>query len=250
MHVLLLLALGPLGLGHKPAVLIWNVYFILQNFVLFRGGRAPRAVPTPAPDLRLPVFNGLATAIVLLVIAAPLLEPFGWFDHWPAWAVYSSRPAIVTVSINNARVAELPASARAHVGPPGPLSDWRLLNIDAWSYSALHCPVYPQERFRLSVARAVAEEAHLGDDIRVVVHSPADRRGGGRTASPIAGAEALLRMCRQFLVNTRRRDSATWLAPPPTGGPASRPVTHAPRLACRTPAHRIGRVNGREELRV
>jgi len=35
MHALMLVILGPLGLGHSWGVLLWNVYFIGQNLILF-----------------------------------------------------------------------------------------------------------------------------------------------------------------------------------------------------------------------
>ncbi|MGC1274696.1 MAG: MauE/DoxX family redox-associated membrane protein [Planctomycetaceae bacterium] len=45
MHVLLLATLGPLGLNHSWGVLLWNVYFIGQDVLLFAplasGGRQP-----------------------------------------------------------------------------------------------------------------------------------------------------------------------------------------------------------------
>lgn len=204
MHVLLLLALGPLGLAHKPAVLIWNVYFIGQNLALFRSERALGAVPAPTSDVRRPISDRLATALVVLVIAAPLLEPWGWFDHWPAWAVYSSRPSIVTVWITDARVGDLPAEVRDHVGPREPLSEWRPLNVDSWSFSTLNCPVYPQERFRLAVAEFLSERA-AADDVRVRVQSSPDRRSGERTMSELQGAAAIRRQCDAFWINTRSR---------------------------------------------
>lgn len=37
LHVTLLLMLGPLGMGHRPGVLIWNLFFIVQTVLLFGG---------------------------------------------------------------------------------------------------------------------------------------------------------------------------------------------------------------------
>ena len=39
MHLLLLWVLGPFGLRHEPAVLIWNAAFIPQNWLLFRAAQ-------------------------------------------------------------------------------------------------------------------------------------------------------------------------------------------------------------------
>ena len=50
MHVLLLAALGPWGAQNKPGVLLWNVFFIVQNVVIF-GFAGERAASTTAQDL-------------------------------------------------------------------------------------------------------------------------------------------------------------------------------------------------------
>ena len=43
MHLGLLLALGPLGHRHQPGVLVWNVFFVFQDWILF-GPRSDRVV--------------------------------------------------------------------------------------------------------------------------------------------------------------------------------------------------------------
>ena len=37
LHGLLLVILGPWGLDHKPGVLLWNAYFIVQDVLLLAG---------------------------------------------------------------------------------------------------------------------------------------------------------------------------------------------------------------------
>src|SRR5690606_29386070 len=41
MHGGLLALLGPWGLDHRPGVLLWNVYFLLQAVILFAPFREP-----------------------------------------------------------------------------------------------------------------------------------------------------------------------------------------------------------------
>ncbi|REK31082.1 MAG: hypothetical protein DWQ41_01265 [Planctomycetota bacterium] len=129
----------------------------------------------------------------------------GWFDNWPAWAVYSARPSVVEITVRDTRVNDLPVSLQAHVGPPPPLQEWRPVNIDAWSFAELDCPVYPQERYRLAVALAIADRAGLGDDMRVVRRGPPDRITGERWSTRLNGRDEIAESCSGFFINTQAR---------------------------------------------
>jgi hypothetical protein len=201
MHAGLIVILGPLGQGHHPGVLIWNAVWIAQNFVLF--GREVASVSGHEASWR----KKMATALAAVVIVTPLTEPYGWWDHWPSWRVYSARPETVTFYVDGNRVDDLPERVRQYVGPFEPLSDWRALNLDAWSFDELRCPVYPQARFRLAVVRAIVREHGLGDRVRVVVGSPPDRWTGRRTMSELQGERAIEEACGGFVMNTAARGS-------------------------------------------
>jgi len=201
MHAGLILILGPLGQDHHPGVLVWNAVWIAQSFVLF--GREAASVDGCDPRWR----RRLATALACVLILAPLTEPYGWWDHWPSWRVYSARPETVTMYVDGNRVDELPERVGQHVGPFEPLSDWRPVNLDAWSFDELRCPVYPQGRFRLAVIRAIVGEHRLGDKVRVVVGSAPDRWTGRRTMSELNGERAIADACGGFVVNTAPRHS-------------------------------------------
>jgi hypothetical protein len=203
MHVVLLLTLGPWGLDHKPGVLIWNVCFIAQNLLLFRRASAPEP-QTPGGGVAT-YGSGAATIVVTLSAVLPALEPIGWWDHWPGWAVYSSRPALVRILVRESRVDDLPAALRTCVGPPEPLTDWRPVSIDAWSFDLRQCPIYPQERYRLALIGAIAGEAGLEDDVRVRVETSPNRRTGERSQFELSGIAEIRARCGVFRLNTRAR---------------------------------------------
>ena len=161
----------------------------------------PPSAPEPAIARRM---RSVATTLVALAVAMPALESLGWWDHWPSWAVYSSRPAGVSVFVHDSTVAALPPSLTPFVGPAAPLSEWRSIRLDDWSFQTLDCPVYPQERFRLAVARAIAAQTGpMG--ILVRVESPPDRRTGRREAAELRGERELQARCRTFWLNTEPR---------------------------------------------
>ena len=204
MHSLLLLTLGPLGLGHRPGVLIWNAYFIAQNWLLFRpvlvAGAARNIAPRPAAPLHR-VRTLLATGITAAAVVCPLLQNWGWFDVWPSWAVYSARPSQVTIQVREGRVDDLPAALKPFVGPSEALTVWRPVNLDTWSFAALNCPIYPQERFRIAVILALATGAQLGDYVRVTVDGPPNRWTGKRESTTMTRLEELDRYSARYRLN-------------------------------------------------
>jgi hypothetical protein len=217
MHLLLLAALGPLGLNHEPGVLLWNAYFIVQNLLLFRRPPAGwRRTAGPGALLRLREIasglippsrsSGLGRAAVYAAIWLPALEPFGLLDHWPAWAVYSpsiERVALVIPFEDDQRHGfdewEGHYFAIDSFGAP-----WRLMD-DLWSLETLHAPVYPQGRFHAGVALAAVERHKLQDVATLTVWSRADRLTGRRTRTEYAGEDAIRRYAESFRLNALPR---------------------------------------------
>ena len=213
-HGSLLWILGPWGLGHQPGVLIWNVYFIVQNIVLFRPFakvsdlQDVEPANTTAPDWRACCGYGFVAAVVLL----PFLEPYGLYDHWPAWAVYASRPERTRVYIAGNRVGKLSRELQAFVREEhshaeamarwlAGKSPWREVRIDRWSLEAVGAPVYPQDRFQVGVALAVAEKYQLREDIRVEIDSPANRWTDERSTETYEGTKAIRKLAQQYRLN-------------------------------------------------
>lgn len=59
MHVGLLVLLGPWGMNHRPGVLLWNAYFILQNLILFGTSDSTR---TPGSASKTPVLHEISNS--------------------------------------------------------------------------------------------------------------------------------------------------------------------------------------------
>ncbi len=225
LHGLLLIALGPLGLDHEAGVLLWNLFFILQNLTLFSGrvdGLAEENSPDKGKgrhldqgnagrDAEVPTARGFslrllcARSITAAAVLFPATESIGLADHWPSWSVYSSRPAIVTVYVEEQALGRLPASLQELAAPAEPFERKRRVNLDAWSYAVLNCPPYPQVRWRLAVALAVAENGTLGPSIEVHVSRRAGWISTERKEELIVGQQALEQACANFWLNTKQR---------------------------------------------
>ena len=141
--------------------------------------------------------------LLAIVIVMPALQPWGYWDIWPSWAVYSARGGWTTSFVHHDDLEKLPPAVRHFVGPPPPLSDWHPIDVDAWSLRELHCPVYPQSRFRLAVAAALSRSAR----IRVERRSAPDRFSGATTVETIDVVDGRLppEVAARFWLNTTPR---------------------------------------------
>lgn len=210
MHASLLVALGPWGHDHHLGVLLWNAFFLAQTLLLF--GRDAATETSPSAIDRAPAGQLLAKGILAIAIAAPSLEPWGLWDHWPAWAVYSDRPEVVRMWVPESAVGALPVGL-SHA-PPDPFSEQCEVRFDDWSFSTERSPVYPQARYRLALARAVASQLDRGTLFRITIEATPDRRSGTRLKRDLSGWDELLRECDAFLFNTAARLDAPVVAAP------------------------------------
>ncbi len=184
MHLALLAALGPFGLNHSLGVLLWNVFFLVQNWLLF--GEAP-----PRPSSGETVFtqvrswlrdlatwptsrpNRLALGVIAATMVWPVLEPFGYCDHWLAWAVYSARSESVVAYAYYEEEKKENITYR----PSQPHK------LAKWSLQELNVPIYPQARFQIGVTIASLDRTALKSD-RWLVRDVPNRWTGATSHNP------------------------------------------------------------------
>lgn len=210
MHLALLAALGPLGLNHSLGVLLWNVFFIAQDWLLFGIPKVPPATPFPAqPFWPLTWPSRLGLTVIGMAMLWPALEPFGGCDHWLAWAVYSARSDRSQLILGN---------RWAHIKEESKVLDPSQLSLDR-----LGVPIYPQHRFQVGVALGLAESRGPRDvtlTLTLWSHSSRWRRRNpqGRREMPgvefLTGPDELNPWADRYFFNARpRRLTATRLAP-------------------------------------
>ena len=210
MHVTLLLALGPFGHGHQPGVLFWNLFFLIQNGLLFRRGPTTEQPLSTTPSTSaIQIRNSLAHLAVVAAMAWPSVESFGLCDHWPAWAVYAAKPERVTVYVDANEISQSLQSGdfdslKTYLGPQTTMDDWQTFRIDRWSLETVHAPIYPQDRFQIGVAIGLTRMLSL-HQIRVVVEGPANRWTGQRTIRAYTGRESLIALDGTFRCNALPR---------------------------------------------
>ncbi len=213
LHGGLLVVLGPWGLHHSLAVLIWNAYFMAQNVLLFAEAapsHSPQPAATPqrrdfpiAPQFDWARTSQLATqAVLIAAVLLPLGEPWGWYDAWPSWSLYAPSSERVTLLVHRGALGQLGELAR-FAAPAAPDEEWIRLRTDRWSLERLSAPIYPQNRFQLGLAEAVGTALHLDHRIRAVEISRSDRLTGKRQHRILSGITEISAAADRFPLNGR-----------------------------------------------
>ncbi len=181
MHLTLLWVLGPLGLDHSAGVLLWNIFFILQNALLYPDLTQSAEHWAHATVSARKLTDRAAWVILALSYAWPALYPFGWCDAWPGWAVYAPPIEYVVIQVDESSTGQLPAGAR-ETYLPGGLYHRNLvylsgINVDPnqWSLKTLAVPSYPASRFRAAIALALIEGSEC-NSTEIIVLRRTNRR--------------------------------------------------------------------------
>lgn len=169
MHLVVLYILGPFGLHHSWGVLIWNLYFIVQNWILFGGRRQESTTSAPAIVTRYntPIGSRFAIGLTLWISVWPLLQPWGYCDLWPAWGLYAQYDEQLVINVMRSSVNKLPAAWRQVLMQPGNrfgAGAWCWLPYQQISLDQTWAPVYPATRFEIGIALALARDGQLPAD--------------------------------------------------------------------------------------
>jgi hypothetical protein len=199
LHSSLILILSPMGLNHRPGVLIWNAALMVEVLLLFTGHEQPEDLTVIGSGRS--ARARLAECVAFIAVACPLLEPTGWFDHWPAWNLYSEQTDKVEILVRTDRLTRFPWELRRLSVPSRKDPKWSKAYIEEWSLQTLLAPIYPEDRFQVGVALALAERYRLDEAIMVRIHSPPNRISGQRSSHVIVGAQGLRKEAESFILN-------------------------------------------------
>jgi hypothetical protein len=218
MHLGLIATLGPLGLNHRPGVLVWNIQVAIQVYWLFVVKRElqPAAADAALSDNDSSTGEGLSKAfqvltqlLLTLVLVLPLSERLGIWDHWASWALYAPHSSRIRVEIAPSAAHRLPPSLRNLLREESDseheLLLWTPVPIEMWSLQTLDCPIYPQARFQLGVAEFLAHTIGESAPLRATLLGTASRFTGQREQIVLEGLPDISAAGSRFSLNTRFR---------------------------------------------
>lgn len=220
-HLGLIAILGPFGLNHSPGVVLWNFHFAVLVLLLFfrvqgdtkRNETGTEASPNSEESSSQWLSNYCVAAILIPVMVLPLVERFGLWDHWPSWALYAPHSSRTDVQVASHRVSDLPADLAELVPDVDEGTLWASVPISQWSLQATGVPVYPQARYQLGLAMALAQSLDSEFETRVRILGPAARWDGKRTAKFAEGLSKIRRAQDSFWLNAKPRRSRGGIEP-------------------------------------
>ena len=210
-HALLALVLSPLGLNHQPAVIIWNIWFLIQAWLLFRTPKRTDVQQVDGERTESPqsLYKELIGVIVEFLVAAVILLPAlnmaNCYDHWLAWGLYAPRNSRATLYLQQSIATDLPDEMRRHISEQVSEEGWVRMDLDQWSLKALRAPIYPEERFQVAVADDVIRRHQIQNAFQLVVESSASRFSGARRQFVIRNLSELETHRRRYLFNSKSR---------------------------------------------
>ena len=207
MHLSLLLILGPLGLNHHLAVLLWNVFFLIVTPTLFLEPELKRSGES-GPPRNSPMLHVWTCGLVAAALMLPFVERAGIWDHWPSWGLYSPAAPRVLMWIAAEEADQLPAEIRTHLAPSRDDPTWQRLSLAQLSLAATRSPIYPQDRFHAAVAIEIARRHGLQRNCRFAFQGFPNRWTGERVTEYMNYEQALRRV-RRFRMNGTARTFAT-----------------------------------------
>ena len=202
MHLTLLTALGPFGLGHHPAVLLWNVQLLLLTPLLALTAPRQLSAENNSPT----ALRNSAPALFHWLFAISGL--FGVADNWPSWQLYSSRPESWQLYIRHDQAKQLPASLQPWLSPTI-LNGWQPLSLDRCSFAATNSPLVPEDRFQAAVIDAVLQQIPNDTEFLIRISEPDPMRWWHRRERQIVTHQQLRLEMTRFILN------ATALPPHP-----------------------------------
>ena len=186
MHVLILLAIGPLAGGLQVIVWPWNVTMIALVLILFA-----RTSSLRAREVLLPV-DRLHRAVVLLFLVAPILGYVGNWDPYLSFKVYSYRTHAAYVRVSAGVRAALPPRAREGLRAPvkpGELTP--AVNVGEWGHKTFGAYLPPARGNYIRVGRALCRYSDKPSDVLLTLIEPPSPFPDA-LGNPIYGARANL----------------------------------------------------------
>ncbi|MFM7056163.1 MAG: hypothetical protein ACKO2P_04490 [Planctomycetota bacterium] len=199
LHVALLVALGPLGLNHNPAVLLWNLCFLLLLPLLYVPPRQPL---TTLPQSQSQSQSQPPRWWCILLWGTSLSGLVGFTDNWPAWQLYSSRPEQWQLWIDRQHARQLPPPFSSAISST-PVDGLLAVRFDLASLQQTGSPLYPEDRFQLALIEHVLSALPERCRFRVRIDEPQRWCWWRRTVREIDDRRTLQNEHDSFWLNSR-----------------------------------------------
>jgi hypothetical protein len=140
-HVVILLYLSSAALEPNSIVYPWNIAMIVLVYLLFWNTNDTLFV-----TFREIQVNFLLLIPVVMIWLFPLLNLFGYWDHYLSFSLYSSKPSRFYVAIEKGEIHKIDKRLKDYFADIQGLQGGQLIDVDKWAFSQLNVPFYPEMR--------------------------------------------------------------------------------------------------------
>lgn len=175
MHIVILLAFGPLGHSFNHSVWSWNVAMLVFLWLFFWNNSY-----LSARDILLgtgKLGNGILHKILLfLFVIMPVLSHFDKLDDFFAHKLYSWSTKEAEIELLSERVInELPEEMRPWIHQ---LEERKFVHVLEWSYSLFESPPYHADRVFKSIFHATCLQVRHPEEVRLLIFEAPNWRTG------------------------------------------------------------------------
>jgi hypothetical protein len=140
-HIVILFYLSPVVLEHNSVVYPWNIAMIVFVCLLFWNN-------TENLVMKFQEFraNVLLLIPVVLIWLFPLLNFFGYWDHYLSFSLYSNKPSKFYIAIEKGEIHKIDNRFENYFANIQGMQGGQLIDVDKWAFSELNVPFYPEMR--------------------------------------------------------------------------------------------------------
>lgn len=144
MHLLILLAIGPLGYGANPVIWPWNVVMIALLFITAIDTSKTRTGKTPRCSL-------LSVCAVALFVLLPALGLVSWWPSYMSMKLYSGNQIQIWIVMEGEMGEDIPHDLQALLYHDG--TDRSIMAVSSWAHASMNVPAFPEKAALIHAAR-------------------------------------------------------------------------------------------------
>jgi len=140
-HVVILFYFSPIVQNQNSVIYPWNIAMIGFVFLLFWGLK--ENILISILKMRSSV---LMTLMIFMVWVFPIINLFGYWDHYLSFSLYSNKPSEFYFAVEESEIHKIDKRFRKYFAQIPGLQGGQIIEIEKWAYSDLNVPFYPEMR--------------------------------------------------------------------------------------------------------
>jgi len=163
MHLIILVWLGPVGIGINSVIWPWNMAMMVLVSVLFWMDSPPLLSLEPLKESPRGMV-WIAALVGVLAAVAPIFSMTGKWDRYLGFHLYSGHQQRVILALQPSGVAKLDDSYAPFVIEKRFFGNMSELDFMPWAHQELNAPFVSEDRVALALAKSLVERLGLSNE--------------------------------------------------------------------------------------